>query len=100
MRLIRKHPKDKLVKNIRMMADIDVPALKSFCYNASLHIKHQSTLTLKQPRAEVRFTDAAVHLGIVRCHTNNLAPQRGWGTLMIAVTTDLVFRMKLDLGLS
>lgn len=69
MRLIRKHTKDKSVKN--MTAGIDVPALKSSCCNASLYIEHQSTLTLKQLRAEVRFTHAGVHLGIIRCHTNN-----------------------------
>lgn len=100
MRLIRKHPKDKSVKNITMTAGIDVPALKSFHYNACLYIEHQSTLTLKQLRAEVRFTDAGVHFGIIRCHTNILAPRCGWGTPMIAVTTDLVFRMRLNLGLS
>lgn len=66
MRLIRKHPKDKLVKNITMTAGIDVPALKSFCYNATLYIEPQSTLTLKKLRAEIRFTDAGLHLGIVR----------------------------------
>lgn len=46
-----------------MKLSIDIHTLKSFCCNAP-YITHQSALTLKQLTAEVKDTDADVHLDI------------------------------------
>lgn len=95
---IRKYPKDKYSNKILMKLRIDIHTLKSSCCTES-YIMHQSALAVKQLSAEVKHTDADLHLDITLdvtwfCRLN--APQPGWGMTMTAVSA-AGFRLKIAL---